>query len=922
VTIWLDRLVLAGIVALLLATPIAFGAVHPWAYGPAIAVVALLLALWAVKVALFGVPHEGHRVAPGTIAVPLALFVVLVAAQLVPLPPALLRAASPGAHEIYATSLPGWPESAPYADLLAAAGDPGRDAAVGWRLLPAADDLADPAVASRLAAVAGAATGPRERLRAGDEVATPSAWRPLSLAARATRIALLKVTAYLALLLVVALYPFNRSPEGDWRPMRVVLLAAVASGAIVAAVALLQRFTWNGHLLWFFVPHDWPGPDPRPQTSGPFVSRNSLAGYLVLVLPLAVAGTLCRTHLDLPGRARASRALLAGAAALVALGIVMSLSRGGWLAALVALSLLAGLLAREPREDRPWPLRSRGRCASVAALVAVALLLLVLAPLDPERANDVDARLEATVSDATSVVSRLDYGRASLAMLRDFPLLGAGLGAWPDLFARYDDGPYSRFAPRQAHNDYLQLAAETGVAGALLVLAAAFGLALCLGRGLARRSSASRPLVAALSAALAGLAVHETVDFDLQIPAIAVLAAVLAGAGLRSMPVPTWRPSPRKRLAACGVALAAALVLVVAALGTASRDGTAAPTTVAEALRLVDARPTRAGTHLALYYLLERELPDAPRTRELEIATRLDPQSPFAHDALAVDLARRGERAAALAAIEQSVFVAPQASGHFYLRARLAPYLSGDEVEAIERGLARAREARREEAAVTLAGLYGMLGRHADEARVWAEVAREREDPDERFAALRAAGIASLAAREPAPAEQRLRDAVALRPSDTSAQSRLIEAMAARGASYEALREATRHAARSGADAYRLHVAIAEAARERGDEPARVAALEDAVQVRPSVAELHLQLGLAYLDAHRYERAARALRRAAELDPAMPNVWYYVGRAEAARYDLVAAERALERAAELAPEHDKTRAELAQVRTELAGVRP
>ncbi|MEW6270541.1 MAG: hypothetical protein AB1689_14735, partial [Thermodesulfobacteriota bacterium] len=327
-TVWLDRLVVAGIVVLLVATPLAFGTVHAWAYAPAIALVALLLVLWAAKVALFGVPHEGHRTAPTGVALPLAAFVVLVAAQLAPLPPGLLRVLSPAAHELYATSLPGWPDAAPYADLATAPSDPGREGAVRWRLLPTADEADGAGGGERLDVLgAGGEAALRERLAAGDAPAAMSAWRPLSVAPPATRVLLVKLTAYVALFLLVGLYPFNRSPEGDWRPLRKVLLAVVAAGAIVAALGLVQRFAWNGRLLWLFVPHDWAGPDPRPQTSGPFVSRNSFAGYLVLVLPLAVAGALCRSHLDVPGRRRATRAFLAAAAALIGLGIVLSLSR-------------------------------------------------------------------------------------------------------------------------------------------------------------------------------------------------------------------------------------------------------------------------------------------------------------------------------------------------------------------------------------------------------------------------------------------------------------------------------------------------------------------------------------------------------------------------------------------------------------------
>src|SRR5262249_45524896 len=157
----------------------------------------------------------------------------------------------------------------------------------------------------------------------------------------------------------------------------------------------------------------------------------------------------------------------------------------------------------------PWILRSRLRALGTSLALFIALGALVLTPLDAARSNDVDARLEATVSDTTSIESRLAYWRASLGMIRDFPLFGAGLGAWPDLFPRYDEGPYSVLAPREAHNDYLQLAAETGAAGIALLVAALVAFAVRIRAALDLRSPARAPVVAAVVAGLTGLAVHE-----------------------------------------------------------------------------------------------------------------------------------------------------------------------------------------------------------------------------------------------------------------------------------------------------------------------------------------------------------------------------------------------------------------------------
>ena len=63
----------------------------------------------------------------------------------------------------------------------------------------------------------------------------------------------------------------------------------------------------------------------------------------------------------------------------------------------------------------------------------------------------------------------MDLVASSIAMVRDRPLTGFGLGTWPEAypgFARFDDGTYVN----QAHNDWLQWLAEGGLPFLALML--------------------------------------------------------------------------------------------------------------------------------------------------------------------------------------------------------------------------------------------------------------------------------------------------------------------------------------------------------------------------------------------------------------------------------------------------------------------
>ncbi|MDQ4132340.1 MAG: O-antigen ligase family protein, partial [Actinomycetota bacterium] len=119
--------------------------------------------------------------------------------------------------------------------------------------------------------------------------------------------------------------------------------------------------------------------------------------------------------------------------------------------------------------------------------------------------------------------------RAALDVARDNLLFGAGPGgatlAWPSR-----DG--GTLVARYAHNEYLQMLAELGVAGLVLVAGLIAALALMVWRG---RSSAPSPeLWAGVVAGLTALAFHSAFDFLWHIPVIPIVAVVLAGLTLET----------------------------------------------------------------------------------------------------------------------------------------------------------------------------------------------------------------------------------------------------------------------------------------------------------------------------------------------------------------------------------------------------
>jgi hypothetical protein len=265
---------------------------------------------------------------------------------------------------------------------------------------------------------------------------------------------------------------------------------------------------------------------------GSFANPNHYAAFIAMVLPLTIV------HLRLRLRHRASRGAggrgaLAGALWSAVLfvqlaGLLASLSRAG-----VAVGVLFALLTVLWIPMRDLDRRSRWwRLAGSATLG-----LLVLATVGFQG-------MASRLTDLSSDSSRALMFRGAWDGALTFWPFGSGLGTFAGVFPRFQPSGLSGLV-EFAHSDYVQLLMECGL---LAVLLASVALAL-----LARQSVAMVRLdrehgldVTALLQASCGLGLlavllHSWVDFNLRIPANAMLAAFLFGAFLRPLSGTTGR---------------------------------------------------------------------------------------------------------------------------------------------------------------------------------------------------------------------------------------------------------------------------------------------------------------------------------------------------------------------------------------------
>ena len=112
-------------------------------------------------------------------------------------------------------------------------------------------------------------------------------------------------------------------------------------------------------------------------------------------------------------------------------------------------------------------------------------------------------------------------------MIRHFPLAGVGAGSFADSMRVYQTSERTYFW-NEAHNQYLQIAAEGGALLVIPALAAAAGIAVAGLRLLAQRDESIQWMRIGAAAALLGVAVQGIFETGLTLPANGMLAAVAA----------------------------------------------------------------------------------------------------------------------------------------------------------------------------------------------------------------------------------------------------------------------------------------------------------------------------------------------------------------------------------------------------------
>ncbi|MDY6862668.1 MAG: O-antigen ligase family protein [Thermodesulfobacteriota bacterium] len=245
--------------------------------------------------------------------------------------------------------------------------------------------------------------------------------------------------------------------------------------------------------------------------SSTYVNRNHFAGYLELCLPLSIG--MVGYFKD-----RGKRGILIYGIILMVISLILTLSRGGWIAAGTALFFMAFLAWKKGiLSKKVWTL-------SVITLIITFVFILGLNPLIERISTFGDL-----VKEPLTFEKRVIVWKGTMGIIKDNPFLGSGIGTFSYAFPCYrPPGIINKF--QWAHNDFLHFTSEMGILFLPLMFWLIFSaFKMGVTTFYKTESRLKRGISFGCTTGILALFIHSIFDFNLHIPANTILFFTFLG---------------------------------------------------------------------------------------------------------------------------------------------------------------------------------------------------------------------------------------------------------------------------------------------------------------------------------------------------------------------------------------------------------
>lgn len=308
------------------------------------------------------------------------------------------------------------------------------------------------------------------------------------------------------------------------REIRRIIACLVAVGAFEAFYGLFELTAKNPRILFYKKIYS-----PNSLT-GTFVNRSHLAGYLEMIVPLAIGLLIARLDflslggeglkdrlLHWTGKGLTSNLFLFAAVILMSLGIIFSQSRAGiFILVFTFLLFFEFVILHFSRFGR--------RRRWLRNFIWVTLLLVTVSALYIGIGSTIQ---RFALDDLLRENRPLLWGNVA-RIIAAFPVLGTGLGTFVSVYPAYEKVAGPELLLVHAHNDYLEYLSELGAVGFVFLCGAVLFIGVSsLLSWRERRNPDVKGIALGGIISIAVILVHSLTDFNLHIPANMLLFAVV-----------------------------------------------------------------------------------------------------------------------------------------------------------------------------------------------------------------------------------------------------------------------------------------------------------------------------------------------------------------------------------------------------------
>jgi len=473
---------------------------------------------------------------------------------------------------------------------------------------------------------------------------------PISIYSWSTKTELLKLISYVMIFLVTL------NTIRTKRQITRILSVIITMGFFMSIFYLMRYFG---------------APVPRG-----FINSDHFSAYLGMVIPLSLG-------LLLVGNASV-RPLLFFTIIVMGGALFFTMSRGGMFSFIAALLFIALLVSTR---------RSMKKKGGIILVIAV-FIILIIAWLG---ATPVVERILSFKAEIASRYfgGRLPIWQGTLGIIRNYPIFGTGLGTFNYIFPKYQPVGIVAKHYTYAHSDFLELLSEIGMIGfSLFVICGLWSVAYLFRRYSRRHDPWVTGMSICVFGSLASIFIHSFTDFNLHIPANAVLLSVIlalfvsilqvdnhspevAHVQAQSLPEGNERLSNDRLITRYAIALPAACLFIIYTIAV-----------VRPALRL---DPSNAEYHYELGRLYGKSRVYELQLAEYQVAVRLNPTNSQYHQSLAWAYGQMRNVSAARQEFETAIGLSPT---YYYPYQVYATWLFNHPTkENIEKGLQIYRKA-------------------------------------------------------------------------------------------------------------------------------------------------------------------------------------------------------------------------------------